>query len=87
MPQGGGGIRGPQQAVAGSSITIEVANGATSVEVGVTGDPASAASYPVGPDGKVTIPVPVGTAGEELIVRPCRVRPPVSITIPIISLA
>lgn len=87
MPQGGGGIRGPQQAVAGSSITIEVANGATSVEVGVTGDPASAASYPVGPDGKVTIPVPVGTAGDDLIVRTCRVRPSVSIIIPIISLA
>ena len=51
-----GGLRGPASAPEGGVLVVEVANGATTVEVSEAGT-SEVTSYPVGPDGKARIPV------------------------------
>ena len=56
MTQGPKGLRGPTAVPSGGVLVVDVANGATSVEVGEMGG-GPVTSYPVGPDGKARIPV------------------------------
>ena len=62
IPQGGGILRGPSTATAGTSVVVEVASNATSVEVSFgTGQETS--TIPIPPGGKVTIPIPSSALG------------------------
>ena len=61
-PQGGKIIRGPSTAMAGTSVVVEVASNAPSVEVSFgTGQETS--TIPIPPGGKVTIPIPSSAVG------------------------
>lgn len=59
--QSGGRIRAPSSAAEGATIEVEVGSSVSSVEVSTGG---SEQSFPVGSNGKVSIPVPAGTAGD-----------------------
>ena len=88
MFQGGqnGGIRvvgGAPQAEAGGQVTVECTKGSV-VVASVEGDPGSAKSYPVGPDGKVTVAVP-DAPGEVLVIRP-KNNLDVTVELPIVNL-
>ena len=58
--QNGGHIRTPNSAVEGGTIEVDVGSGTSSIEVSTGGSPQS---YPVDSSGKVSIPVPPGSAG------------------------
>ena len=51
-----GGLRGPASTPEGGVLVVDVANGATTIEVSEAGTSA-VTSFPVGPDGKARIPV------------------------------
>lgn len=65
--QGGGGIRGPSTGTAGGTIDVQVQGGATEVEVGIVGGTGST-TLPVGPGGRVSVPVPPDAGGHTLYV-------------------
>jgi hypothetical protein len=63
-PQSGNTIRGPSTVTEGGTLTVEVGAGVTTVYVGPVGGSAGLVPYPVGPDGRASIPVaavPPGT--------------------------
>jgi hypothetical protein len=65
--QGTRGIKGPSTATPGTTIEVEVQNGATVVEAGILGS-GEYKEYPVGPDGKARIDIPVDPSRGTLIV-------------------
>ena len=91
MPQGGGSgqsirvVGGAQYAEAGGSLTVQLANKPAVVRVVVAGAPATAKSYPVGPDGRLTIAVP-NVPGSELVIRVRGVPPSAEKRLPIVNL-
>lgn len=83
MQSGGGSIKGPSSAEPGTTIEIVVQNGATEVEVGLSGG-GNGTKFPVGPDGKCSVPVPFNSAGRYLIIHTTGKPPNDSVSIPII---
>lgn len=85
MQGGGSEVRGPTTAEAGSTIQVEVQGSSTEIEVSLNGDSATT-KLPVGPNGKVSIPIPPNATGRFLLVTTVGAPPPGTLTIQIISM-
>ncbi|GAB4139281.1 MAG: hypothetical protein Fur0037_05420 [Planctomycetota bacterium] len=78
-------IKGPSEAEAGTIVQLQVQGGSKFVEVSLTGD-ASSTKIPVGPDGKVDVPIPPATTGRFLLITTVGSLPPGTLSIRIVSL-
>ena len=83
--QDGGGVRGPSNAVAGTSMEVQVQDGVTSVQVQVLGS-GEFTSFPVTEGNTVSIPVPAEAAGSFMLVLTTGGPPFSGISVPVISL-